>query len=399
MNEGAQYRVVTLVLTNREGGILGQLKPFRVATPWFQEVEELVQTVRHRDGLEVTILRLLTVDESSSPAIDVVYLAQVEPLERHPWVPWTQNIEPHHLRMPWAVAGGPDADLSWAAAKLKEAGAGAVISKTQIRSWNLSSIWRLDTQVGTFWLKAVPPFFAHEGAVLRLLDDEPVPELVSHEAHRVLLRHLPGEDRYEASPSEVRQMIETLVDLQWRWRGRVNQLISVGLPEVRGEVLTASIRDVVRRYRHELTQEQQACLARFVATLPTRIAALEACGIPDTLVHGDYHPGNWRGTGKDLAILDRGDCFIGNPLLDVPCLLDRVPVDAAPGLRDHWLDSWGARLPKADLQEAWRLVEPIAAGRLAALYLRFLDQVEPSERVYHRDDPLFWLGKMANLPA
>ncbi len=399
MNEGGQYRIATLVLTNREGGILGKLAPVRVATPWLQEVQELVDAVRQRDDIEVTILRLLAVDESDLPAVNVVYLAEVDPSKPGPiqLVPWSHALDQHELRMPWAEAGGPDADLRWAAAALAEAGGGEVVSKQQIRSWNLSSIWKLTTRVDTFWLKAVPPFFVHEGAVLGLLAGEAVPELVGHQAHRVLLRHIPGEDRYDANLSEMRQMIETLVDLQWCWRDRVGQLISAGLPEVRGQVLTASIREVVGRYRHDLSREHQACLDHFVETLPVRLAQLAECGIPDTLVHGDYHPGNWRGDGEDLVILDWGDCFIGHPLLDVPGLLDRVQDTAAPGLLEYWLGLWGARLPEVNIQEAWRLAEPVAAARQAGLYLEFLQQIEPTEQVYHRDDPLIWLKKTAEL--
>lgn len=62
------------------------------------------------------------------------------------------------------------------------------------------------------------------------------------------------------------------------------------------------------QYLHELGDQHQIKLTEFVETLPTRLVQLEACGMPETLVHGDYHPGNWRGIVLDLTILDRGDC-------------------------------------------------------------------------------------------
>ncbi len=51
-------------------------------------------------------------------------------------------------------------------------------------------------------------------------------------------------------------------------------------------------------------------LDSLVEDLPGHFAALNACGIPDSLVHGDFHPGRYR-------ILDWGDCGIGNPMLDL----------------------------------------------------------------------------------
>ena len=53
-----------------------------------------------------------------------------------------------------------------------------------------------------------------------------------------------------------------------------------------------------------------------MAGLPDRVAAVAACGVPDTLVHGDFHPGNVAGRPDDYVILDWGDSFVGHPLLD-----------------------------------------------------------------------------------
>ena len=65
-------------------------------------------------------------------------------------------------------------------------------------------------------------------------------------------------------------------------------------------------------------------LARLVDGLPDRFADLASCGLPDTLVHGDFHPGNTRGVPgrtETLVLLDWGDSGVGNPLLDLPPFL------------------------------------------------------------------------------
>jgi hypothetical protein len=41
------------------------------------------------------------------------------------------------------------------------------------------------------------------------------------------------------------------------------------------------------------------------------------------------------------------------------------------------------------------LLAPVAAARQAVIYQRFLDNIEPAERVHHRADPADWLHQTA----
>ena len=61
---------------------------------------------------------------------------------------------------------------------------------------------------------------------------------------------------------------------------------------------------------------------------------IESCGVPDTLVHGDFHPGNVGGPADDHVILDWGDSFVGNPLIDELAFTQPLgPDDAAAAAR------------------------------------------------------------------
>jgi hypothetical protein len=95
------------------------------------------------------------------------------------------------------------------------------------------------------------------------------------------------------------------------------------------------------------------------------------------------------------VLLDWGDCGIGHPLLDLPSFLDRAG-DAADGLREHWLGRWAAAVPGSDPDRAAALVAPVAALRQAIIYRAFLDGIEASEHVYHRDDVPAWLTRAAH---
>jgi len=267
----------------------------------------------------------------------------------------------------------------------------------QIRTWNLSSLWRLPVEDQSLWLKVVPPFFAHEGALLAKLAGAPVPRLLGHDGSRMLLAEIPGEDLYEAELPQCLEMVSILVGLQRSWMGRAAELGALGLPDWRGPALIPAIADVVARTAEALSADERARLERFLRELPVRFAALAACGLGDGLVHGDFHPGNFRGAGRDMTLLDWGDSGIGHPLLDQAAFLDRVPEAVRETVRSHWLGLWRAAVPGSDPARAAALLAPIAAARQAVIYRGFLDRIEPAEHPYHRHDPAEWLGRVAAL--
>jgi aminoglycoside phosphotransferase (APT) family kinase protein len=192
-------------------------------------------------------------------------------------------------------------------------------------------------------------------------------------------------------------MVSLLVGLQQEWASRSEELLELGLPDWRGPSLTRDIASVVERTASELRDADRRALDRFVERLPERFADLEATGLPDGLVHGDFHPGNTRGDGADLVLLDWGDSGVGHPLLDQPAFLDRIPPSAVELVREHWDAEWRRAVPGADPTRAAALLAPVAAARQALIYRGFLDRIEPSEHPYHAADPADWLGRTAAL--
>ena len=388
-------RVVTLVLVAPDGRLVGSLPPFAVDVPWWQEAGPVVRGAREHHGVDVTVLRLLDSKRPAPHGGAVTYLAEVQqPVAA---APWPGSLDDHPLRMPWARPGGPARDLAWADAMLAERGMRRTGPAEQVRSWNLSSLWRLPVDGGSAWLKAVPPFFAHEGPILGRLESPSVPDLLAQHEGRILMPEIPGEDLYDAPLPRLLEMVSVLVDLQRGWIGRTDELSATGLPDWRAPSLAPLIASALERTAAELTDEEGRALAMFVDGLDARFAATAACGLPDTLVHGDFHPGNTRGTETTLVLLDWGDCGIGHPLLDESAFLDRIPHDAVASVREHWHASWRAAVPGSDPGRASRLLAPVAAARQAVIYRAFLDGIEPSEHPYHRSDPADWLHRTAEL--
>ena len=389
-------RTARLVVVTPAGVLLGSLPPYRVATPWWQDAEAVVRGAREHLDADVTVLRMLAADRPAPPGGLVTYLA--ETAATPPGLqPWSGRLDEHPLRAPWARPGGPAADLGWADAALARHGMSRAGPARQMIAWNLSSVWRLPVPGGAVWMKHVPSFFHHEGRVLARMAGAPVPELVAHDGGRILMHEIPGEDLHGAEPPVLERLVDLLVGLQHAWTARVAELLALGLPDWRGPALTAAIAGVVDRTAGQLAPADRAVLAAFVEGLPERFRAIAEAGLPDTLVHGDFHPGNARGHGTSLVLLDWGDSSVGHPLLDQPAFLGRVPAPALSRIHEAWNQAWRRAIRGAEPERAAALLAPVAAARQAVVYRGFLDLIEPSEHPYHAADPADWLARTAAL--
>jgi hypothetical protein len=342
------------------------------------------------------VLRLLDTELEQPHGGRVTYLAEVAapvPAAQR----WTGLLDDHPRRHAFARPSGPAADLAWARARLAERGLRPTRPPTQVRTWNLSSLWRIPVEGQTVWLKVVPRFFAHEAALLALMAGAQVPVLLGHDGGRMLLAEIAGEDLHDAELPLLLDMVNRLVDLQRAWGDRIEELLALGLPDWRAPALGQAIMDVIERTRDDLPDEDRATLAEFARRLPERFDDVGACGLRDTLVHGDFHPGNFRSDGRILTLLDWGDSGVGHPLLDQPAFLDPIPGACVDAVRAHWLQLWRTAVSGSDPARASVLLAPIAAARQAVIYRNFLDNIEPSEQVYHRADPAKWLSRTAAL--
>ena len=393
-------RDVTLVLCTASGELLGALPEFVVPSPWWQHVDDVVSGARALFGVDVRVLRLLTCHGPYYPGGGrVAYLAEVDGPPVTPLTPWPgpDPLADQPLRLSYARPGGHQADLAWATGVLGARCVTIVVPPQQIRTWNLSSVWRLTTSAGDAWLKVVPPFFAHEGVVMSLLDPTVVPPVLGAAAPRVLLAEVPGEDQYDATRESLLEMVRMLVRLQAGWVNRTAELLGSGIPDLRGPALIPRIEATVVRHRDELNPAERRRIDTLVSHLPERFAALAACGLPDTLVHGDFHPGNIRGAPGRLTILDWGDSGLGHPLLDQLAFGQRLDESDRAAVEHEWAQQWRTVIPGCDADRAAALLRPVAALYGGAVYDRFLDNIEPDEHRYHAGDSLASLRHAADL--
>ncbi|MGX6601058.1 phosphotransferase family protein [Micromonosporaceae bacterium Da 78-11] len=371
-------RSVSLVLVDPAGTLLGALPPVQVPSPWWQEVAEIAPAA----GLDLQILRLLHGDQSAPPGGHVTYLAQVAPPAGLTLGTVEVDLTPHPHRAAYAEPGGPAASIAWAVESLAALGTPGATVRQQ-RTWNLSAIWRLDAAgAPVAWLKQVPSFFAHEPAALGLVGGVVpglVPPLLAAGAEgRMLLAHVPGADRYGAGADICRQIAAAFHPVQAHFAGRTEELTAAGVPD--GRLDLARYRRVAEPFLDEIDG-----LRDLLDDLPRRFAEVAGCGLPDTLVHGDLHPGNTRtDDAGHLSIMDWGDCTVGHPAFDILRLTDGL--DDPGTVLTEWEGRWRETVPGSDPLRVAELLRPVAGLRGAAVYAGFLAAVEPAEWPYHAAD-------------
>ncbi len=349
----------------------GEIGPFAVDVVWWAEVAPVTEYVRAELGVPVMVLRLLSV-EGGEGARDGHVRYHVEALERpsRPAVAWV-DLGADPLRAPWADPGGLRELIDWAVAAVGRPLTGPV---EQRRTWNLAGLFRLPTAEGPVWLKATPAFAADESAVIAAIaqvDQDLVPTVVASEPHRLLLEDIPGADCWDADEATVTKAV----------RGLVSAQAAAAVPEV-ADRRELRIGELLERLSSELIAEEIKAAMKLAERWPD----LVDCGLPDTLVHGDFHPGNWRSNGGAPKILDWADAHFGNPVLDALRACDFLASQQAVTTR-VWCDTWRALAPGCAPERALRIAEPLAHLMYAVRYQEFLDGIEAAEHVYHLGDP------------
>ena len=232
-----------------DGTVLGALPPLELEMPWWPEAHDVVAAARERFGVDVVVLRLLAAQSDRPFGGAVTYLAEAARRPDVPVEPWPADVlADDPLRAPWATPGGPAALVRWAEELLEAQGITRTGPPEQMRSWNLSGIWRLPTTMGPVWLKAVPAFFAHEGDVIDWIGSPPAPVVLGHAPGRVLMAEVPGAPNHTTRGPALQPMVDMLTRLQQRAVGRIDELLAINVPDRRLPTMVARVESVVEHW-------------------------------------------------------------------------------------------------------------------------------------------------------
>jgi Ser/Thr protein kinase RdoA (MazF antagonist) len=263
-----------------------------------------------------------------------------------------------------------------------------------VAQWSLSSVLKLETDAGHVYLKAIFPLFGHEPVLTQALaarHPELVPEVLAIEARRwILLRELRGRPLGDSSVERWSAGLRAIAHVHRAWVGREDELRSLGAHDRTLEALAGEIGDLGDRAR--LATDDRSSFDAALPELERRLAELADSPLPETLVHGDFHPWNLMLDGDELRIFDWSDGCLSCPFFDLPTFTTHVREEAErQPLVDAYLEGWADTVPIDELRRLWTLAEPLAHLHHAISYVRIADVLPPDEGWLFDGVPRDWV--------
>jgi aminoglycoside phosphotransferase (APT) family kinase protein len=240
-------------------------------------------------------------------------------------------------------------------------------------------------------MKASCRHFHAEPALTRLVAEmlpEHAPPVVAADDERawLLMEDLAGADQeYEDAPpvglgAAAGRIAATL---HLRSLDHLGEIEAAGVPTrglaetVHGfdEILVSSVE------LDQLTREELAAARALRPDVHAVIEKLSSTGLPDTLIHGDLHPGNVALEGGSVVFYDWSDAAVSHPLLDLVQLTGSMTDDEAALAHAGYADVWRAAYPDVDLGPALEL----------ATVVNSIFQMVTFEQIYRaQEDASYW---------
>jgi Ser/Thr protein kinase RdoA (MazF antagonist) len=215
-----------------------------------------------------------------------------------------------------------------------------------------------------------------------------VPEVLAVDVPRgwMLMRELRGMQIGENGVERWGDAAAAIARIHRDWSARYDELLVLGAQDRTLAGLAAEIRPTFDAV--EIASEEGVA-----SELERRCEELALGPLPQTLVHGDFHPWNVMVDGDELRIFDWSDACISYPLFDLPTFLERAEDEGArEALLQTYLAAWRDVASADELRAAHELSLPLACIHHAVSYLRIDEALEPDDRWVFADAPRRWLA-------
>jgi hypothetical protein len=309
-------------------------------------------------------------------------------------------------RPPWQRPGWFAGAVAWAAARLRRRGI-AVTGPAELLGTKVGrALLRLPTDGGAAYLKALPPMYAREPRLLRLLAASfpgAVPDVLAVDARRRwhLTRDHGGVDLGGVGvPAVWERALSAFAELQRALAGRLTDLLAAGCPDLRPAALAAQLEPLLEGADAlfvgrpgGLTDAERRDLA---ALGPRLRAALDRQAVeapPPSLVHGDFLPANVAVAAGRPVFVDWCEATVSHPFFSPVRFLAAAhargrAVGEDPALdarlRAAYLEPWTALAPPGRLAEAFGLACALQPLQHALTYRQLLAAAGPAARTWER---------------
>jgi len=359
----------------------------------------VLRSIWHSDGAEGVVERVLELEALddgplSSSALSWCPITSAELLENEPdrrairqFLAESSGVVVDGRE--WTRPGWFAATSAWIVSALAYAGLGQPEEIIQLRAWSTSTVLRVRTAAGDYYFKAVPKSGRQEVALTSYLAEH-VPDVVSIviaadlERRWLLLAACRGRKLEQVTDMALWERAATRYGrLQVDCVGRADALRALGCPSRDLAALASSIAELaldtgaLGPERPEgLTETELRRFRALVPKLRQRCEELAACGIPDSLEHGDLWPGNVICDAETCAVIDWEDALIAHPFFSLAPLtagLVGTGVGTAENvvrLQRAYAVGFESLAPPNRLRRAMELALPLSFLDMAARYRR-----------------------------
>jgi hypothetical protein len=315
----------------------------------------------------------------------------------------------------WEDPGWRAGAVEWAAGELDRLGLAPAGEPEQphVRPW--STVVRLPVRGGAVWLKSVGSGSAQEPALLADLagwvPGRVLPPLAVDATRRLMLLPDGGPTlraTAASSAAEWEAMVAAYAQLQMDLVPHVDEMLAVGVPDLRPARLPQLVRDLLEDDdamlldRPEgLTTAVRERIAAELATYAEDCRRLDEARIPASLQHDDLHDNNVFAGPAGLRFFDWGDATVSHPFLSllVPLRAAARALDVPSGdpvlfrLRDAYLEPWSAYGTAAELRDLCGVALRIGPPGRALTWRRILLGIHPAERAEWADSVPGWMAE------
>ena len=402
-----------LLLLDQEGRRMlvcepsGHIPVFLVPPVFYPEVEELVERVRARCGLDIAILRCLAEGDANEGEPRLYSAVCTSDESPSPGFRWSDLDEPgfvKDVRQKLARAArleverlssdsGPDSAVpwdsptawhrrarSWIEANLPQPEDGRPWRIAQIRSWSISSVSRISSGGRRLYFKASPRYFDTEVAVTLDVSNrfpEASPEILSAQSEQgwMLMNDLGDVTLAKADRVELwHDTMRTIAKVQHEYAGCTPELERMGVERrsVRAivETLTDWTQDSSRAGLRLYQPEAEVQLRRLETILGDLVAmadSLDSIGLPHTLEHGDLDSTNIFIRKGIPVLMDWSDACISHPFFTP---LTPAQARRNPEIVGTYLHEWSGYGSTESLRSGFEIAKLMAALESAFHYHR-----------------------------
>ncbi|WP_083750817.1 phosphotransferase [Kribbella sp. ALI-6-A] len=384
---------------------------------WFHQVGVVLRAFREQLGIEAYVLQCLGAEPNYLMTCvgDVPAEARwvqdfdhplVDAAREHLALPPDAPLTPAWTRPDW-YAGA----LAWIDRHVERTGVPA-----QVRSWGLSNVLRVPTTTGDVYFKALahrstvvldradaaPLLFAHEPQLLdRLSTERPgqVVRPIAVDQDRVWML-LPDLGMPLAQQAGAGLWIDTLrshARLQRSFTDSPGDLLAMscfdrGLGRLAGELERVLGSNELTT---QLTGEERDRLSSREPELREAVAELASIGVPETLLHGDLHPGNVGVRDERTFAFDWTDAAVSHPFLDLVTFVEEGNLlSGSQALKDAYLGVWQDFAPLPALRHGLDLAARVGSLYQAVTYLHLVDNLAGPSRDSMANGGVGWLRNL-----